>query len=276
MTVLDCAGKVLDLSRVRVMGILNITPDSFSDGGKFFARDAALAQAERMLAEGADLLDIGGESTRPGAAPVSLDQELERVIPVIEALRGLPVPLSVDTSKPEVMRAAVRAGAGLINDVYALRQPGALEAAAEAGVPVCLMHMQGEPRSMQAAPRYADVVAEVCEFLAGRLRACVQAGIPPSRLLIDPGFGFGKSAQHNLVLLKHLHELRVLQAPILAGLSRKSLIDKVLGGRIPEERLAGSLALAVLAVQGGASIIRVHDIAATVDALRMTEAVLRA
>lgn len=270
---LDCAGTVVDLSRPQVMGILNVTPDSFSDGGRFVARDRALAHARAMVEEGAAIIDVGGESTRPGAEAVSVQQELDRVVPVIEALRAeLPAAISVDTGKPEVMRAAVAAGAGFINDVRALREPGALAAAAAAGVPVCLMHMQGEPRSMQHRPHYVDVVAEVRAFLLERAAACAAAGIPPHRILLDPGFGFGKTAEHNLRLLKHLPVLTDTGYAVLAGLSRKSLIGTVLGLPV-EQRLAPSVALAVLAVWQGARIVRVHDVAATVQAVRMCAAV---
>ncbi|HET7922365.1 MAG TPA: dihydropteroate synthase, partial [Gammaproteobacteria bacterium] len=213
------------------MGILNRTPDSFSDGGAFTDLDAALRHAHAMVAEGAELLDIGGESTRPGAEAVGVQQELDRVLPLIERLaREVPVPLSVDTSKPEVMRAAVAAGAAMINDVYALRRPGALEAARECGVPVCLMHMQGEPRSMQHEPHYRDVVAEIGAFLAARVAACVTAGLPKASLLIDPGFGFGKNLQHNLTLLRQLPALAALGQPLMVGLSRKSMLGTLLGG----------------------------------------------
>ena len=271
---LDCNGRTLDLSQPRVMGILNVTPDSFSDGGRFLAREAALDQARSMAAAGAAIIDVGGESTRPGAEPVSEAEELERVIPVIEALRHeIELPISVDTSKPAVMREAVRVGAGLINDVNALRAPGALEAAAEAGVPVCLMHMQGEPRTMQRDPRYQDVVAEVRDFLADRIAACVAAGIPAKRLLVDPGFGFGKTLEHNLTLLRRLHELTSLGRPLLVGLSRKSMLG-ALTGRPVEARQAASVAAAVLAAERGAAIIRVHDVAETVDALAVTRAVM--
>ncbi|MFZ5620642.1 MAG: dihydropteroate synthase [Pseudomonadota bacterium] len=270
---LNCAGTVLDLARPQVMGILNVTPDSFSDGGRFVARDQALAHARAMVEEGAAIIDVGGESTRPGAEAVPLQQELDRVVPVIEALRAeLPAAVSVDTSKPEVMRAAVAAGAGLINDVRALREPGALAAAVDAGVPVCLMHMQGEPRSMQQQPQYTDVVAEVRDFLLERAAACEAAGIPPDRILLDPGFGFGKTVEHNLRLLKHLPVLADTGYAVLAGLSRKSLIGAVLGLPV-ERRLAPSVALAVLAVWQGARIVRAHDVAATVQAVRMCEAV---
>lgn len=273
---LDCGGRPLDLGRVVVMGILNITPDSFSDGGVFFARDRAVARAHEMLEQGAAIIDIGGESTRPGAQPVSLQEELDRVLPVIEALHAsVPAILSIDTSKPAVMRAAVAAGAGLINDVLALRAEGALETAAELGVPVCLMHMQGEPRSMQDSPQYADVLAQVRDFLVERRLACVAAGIPRGRILLDPGFGFGKTLAHNCALLRGLNSLRDLGAPLLVGLSRKSLIGKALGLPV-EQRLHASLALAALAVQNGASIVRTHDVAATCDVVRMTETVLTA
>ena len=255
------------------MGILNVTPDSFSDGGVFLAPESALARARRMLDEGAAIIDVGGESTRPGARAVSAREELDRVITVIEAIaRALPVPVSVDTSKPEVMRAAVAAGAGLINDVTALRAPGALETVAALKVPVCLMHMQGEPRTMQENPHYADVVHDVRAFLEARIAACVAAGIPRERILVDPGFGFGKTLEHNLELLRRLGEFAGLGAPVLAGLSRKSMIGKALGLPV-EQRLHASVALALLAVQNGARIVRVHDVGPTVEALRMYAAV---
>ncbi len=257
------------------MGILNLTPDSFSDGGRFLARDAALRHAEGMAAAGAAIIDIGGESTRPGAQPVSVEQELERVVPVIEALAAeTSVPLSVDTSKPQVMREAVAAGAGLINDVLALRIPGALEAAAETGVPVCLMHMQGEPRTMQQEPTYQDVVAEVSAFLAERVAACEAAGIGRERLLLDPGFGFGKTLSHNLVLLRDLSSLGSLGLPLLVGISRKSMIGSLLGGVPVDQRLHGNVAAAVVAVMRGAAIIRAHDVRETVEALKLVAAVL--
>ncbi len=273
MTVLDCRGHKLDLARVAVMGILNVTPDSFSDGGIFFDRAQAIAQAHAMVAQGAAIIDIGGESTRPGAQPVSLQEELDRVLPVIEQLaRDISIPISIDTSKPEVMRAAVAAGAGFINDVYALRADGALAAAAALEVPVCLMHMQGEPRTMQSDPHYADVVSEVRDFLAARLAAAHQAGIPGERLLVDPGFGFGKTLDQNLALLRGLETFCGLGVPVLAGLSRKSMIGKAL--KLPvEQRLHASVALAIVAVQNGARILRVHDVAPTVQAIRMWEAV---
>lgn len=259
------------------MGILNTTPDSFSDGGRFVQRDAALAHARQMVEEGAKIIDIGGESTRPGAQPVSLQEELDRVIPLIETLSTeLPVPISIDTSKPLVMREAVSAGAGLINDVMALRTEGALSMVAELDVPVCLMHIQGEPRTMQQSPQYTDVVDEVTAFLAERLEACLDAGIPRERVLFDPGFGFGKTLQHNLALLKKLHKLAELNQPLLVGISRKSMIGTLLGGVSVDERLYGSLAAAVLAVLQGAVIIRAHDVRATVDGLKVTEAFMSA
>ena len=267
--VLDCGGRPLDLGRPCVMGVLNVTPDSFSDGGRFVGADAAIAHARDMVAEGADLIDVGGESTRPGSTGVSIDEELGRVIPVIEALRdAVPVPLSVDTSKAEVMAAAADAGAGLINDVMALRRPGALEAARSSGLPVCLMHMQGVPATMQDAPHYTDVVGEVRDFLAARLAAAEAAGIPRQRLVVDPGFGFGKTDLHNAALLARLGEISALGVPVLAGLSRKSLVGRVLGRALPD-RLAGSVAAAAIATWNGASIIRAHDVAETLDAVRL-------
>ena len=272
---LNCAGRPLDLSRPAVMGILNVTPDSFSDGGRFQGLDQALRQAECMAEEGAAILDIGGESTRPGACPVPVQEELDRVIPVIERLHAeLSLPLSIDTSKPEVMAEAVRAGAGLINDIFALRKPGALETAAACGVPVCLMHMQGEPGGMQAAPAYGDVVAEVMAFLQGRIDDCTAAGIPPERILIDPGFGFGKTLAHNLSLLARLDEFRALGRGLLVGISRKSMIGAALGGVPVEQRLNGSLAAAVMAVERGARLLRVHDVKETVEAIKMAWAVI--
>ena len=271
--VFDCNGRALNLGRTVIMGILNITPDSFSDGGFFLARDAAVVQALKMAEEGADIIDIGGESTRPGAQAVSVQEELDRVIPVIEAVvQAVRLPISIDTSKPDVMRAAVQAGAGLINDVRALREPGALEVAADLSVPVCLMHMQGEPRSMQHNPAYQDVVAEVRDFLRDRINACVAAGLARERLIADPGFGFGKNVEHNLALLRHLNEFQALGVPVLAGLSRKSLIGALLGLPV-EQRLYASVALALIAVQNGARIVRVHDVRATREAIRMWEVV---
>jgi len=270
---LRCADRTLDLTQPVVMGVLNVTPDSFSDGGRFASVDAAVAAGQRMAAEGAALIDVGGESTRPGAQPVSLQDELQRVLPVIERLRSaIAAVISVDTSKPEVMRAAAAAGAGFINDVRALRAPGALEAAAASGCGVCLVHMQGAPGTMQVAPHYTDVVGEVRAFLAARVAACRSAGIEAARLSVDPGFGFGKNLEHNLTLLRHLAELAVDGTPLLVGLSRKATVG-TLTGRPPGERVSGSVALAVLAAQRGARIIRVHDVAATVDALKVTAAV---
>ena len=270
---LDCAGRALVLDRPRVMGIVNVTPDSFSDGGAHDSLEAAVAHGLRLAAEGADVLDVGGESTRPGADEVPLDEELRRVLPVIERLaRETALPISVDTSKPEVMRAAVAAGAGMINDVYALRREGALEAAAAAGVPVVLMHMQGEPRSMQAAPAYDDLVGEVHRFLAERVFACEMAGIPKKRIVLDPGYGFGKTTGHNLLLLRQQSRLLDLGLPLLAGLSRKRSLGEITGREIGE-RVHASVAAAVLAAEYGARILRVHDVAATVDALKVWAAV---
>ncbi len=264
---LVCSGRVLDLTRPVVMGVLNVTADSFSDGGRFRERDAAIAHARQLLAEGAAIIDIGGESTRPGAEPVSEQQELDRVIPVIEALAGrIDAVISVDTMKPVVMREAVRAGAGLINDVRALGEEGAIEAAAASGAAICLMHMQGMPRTMQQDPRYDDVVVEVDAFLRERVAACLAAGIAPERLCVDPGFGFGKTVEHNLQLLAGLPRLAAAGYPLLVGLSRKSMLG-TLTGRTVNERLAGSLALATIAALHGAQIVRAHDVAATCDAI---------
>jgi len=252
--------------------VLNITPDSFSDGGDFFAPEKAVQHAMKMAAEGAAIIDIGGESTRPGADPVSEADEIRRVVPVIEALQSrLKVPISIDTQKPGVMRAAVRAGAGFINDVNALQAPGALELAADFGVPVCLMHMQGDPGTMQKGPHYDDVVDEVIQFLQQRLSACEQAGIRRQQIMLDPGFGFGKTARHNLQLLARLEEFDLLGQPILVGLSRKSMIGDLLGLEVGD-RLPASIALAVLAVERGARLVRSHDVAATWQALQMSAA----
>lgn len=274
--VLRCADRRLDLATPVVMGVLNVTLDSFSDGGRFADLDAALVQARAMVGAGAAIIDIGGESTRPGAQPVSLQQELDRVIPVIERLRAqCDVVISVDTMKPEVMLAAVRAGAGLVNDVLGLRAEGAVQAVAASGAAVCIMHMQGEPRTMQQDPHYADVVAEVGAFLQQRANECLANGIAKERICIDPGFGFGKTLQHNLVLLAQLPQLAATGYPVLAGLSRKSMLA-ALTGRAVHDRLAGSLALATAAVLGGARIVRAHDVAETCDAVRVAEAVRRA
>jgi dihydropteroate synthase len=270
---LDCAGRPLDLSRPRVMGVLNVTPDSFSDGGRWAEPEPALEQALRMVEQGAAIIDVGGESTRPGAAAVGVQEELRRVIPVIELLRAhCPVPVSIDTRKPEVMQAAVMAGAGMINDVAALQAPGAMEAAASLGVPVCLMHMQGSPETMQQQPVYRDVVNEVGEFLERRARACEAAGIPPQRVLLDPGFGFGKTTAHNLLLLQRLDALVRRGYPVLVGLSRKSLIGNVLGLPV-DKRIQPGIALAVLAVWQGAVLVRTHDVQATREAIEMCHAV---
>ena len=271
---LDCAGRILRLDRPQVMGIVNVTPDSFSDGGAHDTTDAAVAHALRLVEEGADLLDIGGESTRPGAAEVEAEEELRRVVPVIERLAAqVAVPISIDTSKPEVMRAAVQAGAGMINDVCGLRREGALDAAAALGVPVVLMHMQGEPRSMQAAPQYDDVVGEVHRFLAERIFAAEMAGIPKQRIVVDPGFGFGKDTAHNLQLLAQFERFAELGVPVLAGLSRKRSIGELTGRDVPADRVAGSVAAHLIAAQRGSAIVRVHDVAATVDALKVWNAV---
>jgi dihydropteroate synthase len=270
---MDCAGKKLDLGQPVVMGVLNVTPDSFSDGGRYQSLDDALRRAETMAAEGAAIIDVGGESTRPGAPPVAVQEELDRVLPVVERLaRELPIPISVDTSKPEVMREAARVGAGLINDVRALQWPGALAAAAASGLPVCLMHLQGNPATMQQEPHYADVLAEVWAFLAERVGACEAAGIPRERILVDPGFGFGKKLEHNLALLRHLNRFTGLAAGVMVGLSRKSMIGLLLDAPVGE-RLAGSLAAAVIAAWQGACIVRVHDVRETVQALRVCAAV---
>jgi dihydropteroate synthase len=265
---LRCADRWLDLSTPRIMGVLNVTPDSFSDGGQFFDLRRGLNQAEQMLASGADLIDVGGESTRPGAASVSAEDEIARVQPIVKALVRLGAIVSVDTSKAEVMKVVLDEGAHLINDVYALQRPGALQVVASSQAAVCLMHMQGEPASMQTAPRYGHVVEEVSAFLRSRIALCAEQGIGATRLVADPGFGFGKTVEHNLQLLRELPQLALLGVPILAGLSRKSLLG-ALTGRSVEHRLAGSLALAFAALEGGARIIRVHDVAETVDVLKV-------
>ncbi|MGY1692976.1 dihydropteroate synthase [Geodermatophilus sp. SYSU D01105] len=265
--------RVLRAGRPLVCGILNVTPDSFSDGGLFDDLERAVEHGRRLAAEGADLIDVGGESTRPGSRPPTLAEELDRVVPVVEALtRQVPVPLSVDTSRPEVMRAAVAAGASMVNDVRALRRPGALEAAARLGVPVCLMHMQRSPETMQADPRYRDVVPEVRAFLAARIAACLDAGVRPEHVVVDPGFGFGKTLAHNVALLASLDAFTGLGVPVMVGLSRKSVLGQ-LTGRSVGDRLPGSLAAALVAVQRGASVLRVHDVAATRDVLAVLDAV---
>lgn len=269
---LDCRGRPLALDRPRIMGVLNLTPDSFSDGGQRLDADAALSHALRMVEEGADIIDVGGESTRPGAVPISAQEEIDRVLPLIERLAAAsPVPISIDTSRPEVMRAAVGAGAGLINDVRALRVDGALDAVASLGVPVCLMHMQGEPQSMQESPQYDDVVAEVQRFLADRVFTCELAGIPRARLLVDPGFGFGKTLEHNAALMGALPGLAKDLPPLVVGVSRKSMIGAITGRELPD-RTVGSVVAAVLAAQRGARILRVHDVAATRDGLAVLAA----
>lgn len=254
---------------VQVMGILNVTPDSFSDGGRFQMQDAALHRVEQMLSEGVDIIDVGGESTRPGAQAVSVQEELDRVVPLVEAIcERFAIPVSVDTSKPEVMRESVNAGAAMINDVRALQLLGALEVCADLSVPICLMHMQGEPRTMQENPQYGDVIGEVRQFFESRLHACERAGIARERLVLDPGFGFGKMLEHNVALLFRLGEFKTLGSPILVGMSRKSMIGMLMGGVPVDERLQGSVAAAVMAAMQGASIVRVHDVRETVKAIR--------
>lgn len=272
---------LLDLSTPRIMGVLNATPDSFSDGGAVHARDGhldisrVLRRVEAMVEEGADIIDVGGESTRPGAAAVTVAEELQRVVPVVEVITArFDVPVSVDTSTPEVMTAAAEAGASLINDVRALRRPGALQAVADTGLPVCLMHMSGEPDSMQQRPEYEDVVQEVKDFLAERVATCEAAGIGRDKLLLDPGFGFGKTLQHNLDLFRGLGELQQLGMPLLVGVSRKSMIGALLDKPV-EQRMVGSVAMAMLAAQQGVSIVRVHDVSATADALKIMTAIER-
>lgn len=272
MAHLQLGKGVLNLDRPKVMGILNVTPDSFSDGGKFFDRDQAIRHAESMIAAGADILDIGGESTRPGATDVSVDQELDRVIPVIEAVRAISdIPLSVDTNKAAVMQAAINSGADMINDVRALQNEGTMAVVAASNVGVCLMHMQGDPGTMQRAPQYEDVVAEVIQFLRDRVAACRAAGISKERLLIDPGFGFGKTLQHNLLLLKNLEQFSELDVPLLVGMSRKKMIRELTDSD-GENSAAGSIAAAVLAASKGARILRVHDVQPTVQALKIVAA----
>ncbi len=271
---LDCAGRRLRLDRPAIMGVLNLTPDSFSDGGRYVDVDTAVAAALQMIDDGAAIIDVGGESTRPGAQPVGIDEELERVIPVLEAL--LPrcaVPVSVDTSKPEVMRAALKAGVGMVNDVRALSAEGAMAAVSDSGAAVCLMHMQGIPQTMQHSPDYAEVVAEVHRYLADRILAAEFAGIERKRIVLDPGFGFGKTLDHNLSLLANLQRFAELDCPILVGLSRKSMFGELCGRQAPADRVSASVAAALIAVQHGATIVRVHDVAATADALAVWAAV---
>ncbi|ENM5833242.1 dihydropteroate synthase [Vibrio metoecus] len=266
------ANKQLNLNSPVVMGILNTTPDSFSDGGSYIQLDKALMRAQQMIDAGVAIIDIGGESTRPGAPDVSLEEELQRVIPLITAIRqqNAQVWISIDTSKAEVMRQAIVAGADLINDVRALQEPGALDVAAQAQVPVCIMHMQGQPRTMQMAPQYGNVVEDVCAFLVERIAACEAAGIKRENIILDPGFGFGKSIQHNYHLLAHLEQFHRFGLPVLAGMSRKSMIFKTLNKQ-PAECVAGSVACATLAASKGAQIIRVHDVEQTLDALKIVQ-----
>lgn len=269
-----CGKFQLDMTRPHVMGIVNVTPDSFSDGGKYSSVDLAVEHALQLIAEGADILDIGGESTRPGADPVSLDEELRRVIPVIEALSKITtVPISIDTYKPEVMRAAIQAGADIVNDICALREDGALEIVANSNAGVCLMHMQGIPQTMQINPQYTDVVAEVKQFLADRVEACLVHGIARARIMLDPGFGFGKTTAHNVALIQHLGSFVELGFPLLVGLSRKSVLGRIAGGD-EQQRLHAGLAASVISVMKGAKIVRVHDVKATVDALKVVAAVM--
>ena len=263
---LQCGRYRLALDRPLIMGVVNVTPDSFSDGGRYDSTESAIAHARALLSEGADILDIGGESTRPGSIPVGLEEERRRVLPVLEALAECGVPISVDTRKPGLMRDAIGAGASLVNDISALEEPGAIEVIATASVAVCLMHKQGEPRTMQDHPHYEDVVGEVRDYLARRIEAAQEAGIARERIVIDPGFGFGKTFEHNLALLRELKSLTTLGVPVLAGLSRKGMLGKITG-RDVGERVHGSLAAALLAVEAGARLVRVHDVAATRDAL---------
>ena len=269
---LQCGKFRLSLARPLIMGVVNITPDSFSDGGSFATASTALAHARRLVDEGADLIDIGGESTRPGAGGVALEEERRRVLPVLEQLAGGTVPVSIDTQKPELMREAIAAGASMINDVNALQAPGALAAVAQSDVAVCLMHMQGTPADMQTDPHYEDVVAEVLEFFGDRMRAAHAAGIAPDRIVLDPGFGFGKTLEHNLELLRRLDRFNTTGAAVLAGLSRKGMLGR-LTGREVDERVYASIAAALIAVENGARIVRVHDVAATRDALAVWTAV---
>lgn len=267
-----CGRFRLSLAKPLIMGILNVTPDSFSDGGQFFDPAAALAHAQQLIDEGADVIDVGGESTRPNAPQVSVAQELARVIPVLEGLRNCPVPVSIDTRKPEVMQAALQLGISLVNDISALEAEGALALLAQHDAAVCLMHKQGEPQTMQAQPEYADVVAEVLDYLAQRRQAALQAGIAAERIILDPGFGFGKRYEHNVTLFRHLSAMQALHSPVLVGVSRKSMLGQILHGRPAAERDGASVAAALLAVQAGAAIVRVHAVGATRDALAVWEA----
>ena len=268
-----CGKYRFNLNRPHVMGIVNVTPDSFSDGGKFSSTNLAVAHALKLISEGADILDIGGESTRPGAEPVSLDEELNRVIPVIEALHKVSsVPISVDTYKPEVMRLAIAAGADMVNDVRALQEEGALEVVANSQVGVCLMHMQGTPQTMQLSPSYVDVVNEVKQFLTDRLNVALASGITKNRILLDPGFGFGKTRTHNIELIKHLDQLTEIGQPLLVGLSRKSVLAAIAGAD-ESQRLYAGIAASIVSAMKGAKILRVHDVKATVDALKVLIAI---
>lgn len=269
---LSCGSFTLDLTRPKVMGIVNVTPDSFSDGGRYVSSAAAIAHAQQLIADGADILDIGGESTRPGAAEVGEQEELDRVLPVIEGLRNINVPISIDTWKPGVMRAAIKAGASLVNDVNALQAKDALQAVADSDAAVCLMHKRGTPQTMQQQPQYLDVVAEVGNFLRERIAAAEAVGIARTRIVIDPGFGFGKALAHNLSLLRHLDALCALGVPVLVGLSRKSMLGAITGREV-NDRVAASVTAALLAVQRGAVIVRVHDVRETVDALKVWRAI---
>ncbi|MFJ5445741.1 dihydropteroate synthase [Methylobacillus methanolivorans] len=271
-----CGKYQLDLAHPHVMGIVNVTPDSFSDGGRYASTEKAVAHAVQLVADGAHILDIGGESTRPNATPVGLEEELERVIPVIERLaREVDVPLSIDTYKPQVMSAAVKAGAAIINDIRGLQEPGAVEVAAEGDAGICIMHMQGTPQTMQQNPVYEDVVQEVATFLSERLQACMAAGIKAERIVLDPGFGFGKRTVHNLALLNGLPDILALGRPLLVGLSRKSVLGQIVGSDV-DQRLHASLAASVISVMKGGRIVRVHDVKATVDALKVVDAVIHA
>jgi len=273
MNIVEQTAALLHSEQPVLMGILNVTPDSFSDGGRFIAKEQAVEHALLMQEQGADIIDVGGESTRPGAEPVNANEEIDRVVPVIDAIRQhSQIPISIDTSKPEVMRAAVAAGASLVNDVYALRLPGAVATCAELAVPVCLMHMRGVPRSMQHQPQYQDVVAEVGKFLVQRAQDCIDHGIIKSNIMLDPGFGFGKTTEHNLQLLANIRAFCDLKFPVLVGISRKSMLGAILD-RPVEDRLSGSIAAVVLAYQQGARIFRVHDVAETIDALKLCVAV---
>ncbi|HZW24815.1 MAG TPA: dihydropteroate synthase [Gallionella sp.] len=269
---LHCGKFQLKLDRPLVMGIVNVTPDSFSDGGRYVSTAAAIDHAHKLMADGADILDVGGESTRPGAQPVGLQEEMDRVLPVIEGLRGIDIPVSIDTFKPAVMRAAIAAGASMVNDINALQQADALQAVAGSGAAVCLMHMQGAPQTMQQQPEYRDVVDEVAGYLRGRIAAAEAAGIARERIVIDPGFGFGKTLAHNLALLRRMDAMCALGVPVLAGLSRKSMLGAITG-RDVGERQAASVAAALIAVQRGAAIVRVHDVRETADALKIWDAV---